>query len=209
MDRAEKRKQKQREYYRKNLEQLRAKAKVYRDRWTDEQKRKKRERDLAYYHRTKTLIAHRRKSQRQERTDDQREKEKKKGAQQDRVRQRKTQARLQKILPKAPGGYFKPPKRILPKPLTPDTDETKGIQTETGSQEMGTPAIIGGGLSASARWDVQWQLQRRLDECRRQCQHDVPVHFTVHTVIGEADVQVPPEPFALTRQTLDTLIELL
>ena len=89
MDRAEKRKQKQREYYRRNLEQLRAKAKVYRDRWTPEQKQKKRERDLAYYHRTKTLIAHRRKSQRKERTDDQREKEK----QQRRVRNKTEYAR--------------------------------------------------------------------------------------------------------------------
>ena len=127
-----------------------------------------------------------------------------KGAQQDRVRQRKTQARLQKILLQAPGGYFKPPKRILPKPLGTDTRETERIQAE-----MGPPAHVGGGLSASARWDVQWQLQRRLDECRRQCQHDVTVHFTVHTVIGEADVVVPPEPFPLTRQSLDTLIELL
>ena len=132
-----------------------------------------------------------------------------KGAQQDRVRQRKTQARLQKILRPAPRGYFESPKRILPKPLATDTHETKRIQAETGSQEMGPPAHVGGGLSASARWDVQWQLQRRLDECRRQCQHDVTVHFTMHTVIGEADVVVPPEPFPLTRQSLDTLIELL
>ena len=76
MDRAEKRKQKQREYYRQNIDQLRAKAKVYRERWTEEQKRKKRERDLAYYHRTKTLIAHRRRASRQERSADQREREK-------------------------------------------------------------------------------------------------------------------------------------
>ena len=89
MDRAEKRKQKQREYYRQNIDQLRAKAKVYRERWTEEQKRKKRERDLAYYHRTKTLIAHRRRSQRQERTDDQREREK----QQRRVRNKTEYAR--------------------------------------------------------------------------------------------------------------------
>ena len=74
---------------------------------------------------------------------------------------------------------------------------------------MGTPAIIGGGLSARTRWDVQWQLQRRLDECKRQCQHDFPFHFTVHTILGEADVLIPPEPYALTRQSLDTLIELL
>ena len=66
MDRAEKRK-KQREYYRQHSDQLRAKAKVYRERWTEEQKQKKRERDLAYYHRTKSLIARRRRSQRQER----------------------------------------------------------------------------------------------------------------------------------------------
>ena len=89
MDRTETRKQKQREYYRKNIDQLRAKAKVYRERWSDEQKRKKRERDLAYYHRTKTLIAHRRKSIRQERTDDQREREK----QQRRVRNKTEYAR--------------------------------------------------------------------------------------------------------------------
>ena len=74
---------------------------------------------------------------------------------------------------------------------------------------MGPPAPVGGGVSASARWDVQWQLQRRLDECRRQCVYDVPFHFTVHSVIGEADVVVPPEPFPLTRQALDTMIELL
>ena len=132
-----------------------------------------------------------------------------KGAQQDRVRQRKTQARLQKVLPQAPGGYFKPPKRILPKPLGTDTDETKRIQAETGSQEMGPLAHVGGGLSASARWDVQWCMQQRLDECRRRCQHNFPFHFTVRAVIGEADVVVPPEPFPLTRQSLDTLIELL
>ena len=74
---------------------------------------------------------------------------------------------------------------------------------------MGTPAIVGGRLSARTRWDAQWQLQQRLHECRRQCQHDFPFHFTVHTVIGPVDVQVPPEPYALTRQSLDTLIELL
>ena len=55
---------------------LRARAKLYRDRWTDEQRRKKRERDLAYYHRTKQLIANRRRVARQERSDDQRENEK-------------------------------------------------------------------------------------------------------------------------------------
>ena len=126
-----------------------------------------------------------------------------KGAQQDRVRPSKTQARLQKVLLQAPGGYFKPPKRILPKPLGTDSRQTKRVQAETGSQEMGPPAPIGGGVSASARWDVQWQMQRRLEECRRQCRYDFPFHFTVHTVV------VPPEPFPFTRQALDTLIELL
>ena len=76
MDRAEKRKQQQREYYHRNLEQLRAKAKIYREQWTPEQKQRKQERDLAYYHRTKTLIARKRKTQRRERTDDQKEREK-------------------------------------------------------------------------------------------------------------------------------------
>ena len=69
-----------------------------------------------------------------------------KGAQQDRVRQRKTQARLQKVLLQAPGGYFKPPKRILPKPLGTDSRKTERVQAETGSQEMGPPAHVGGGL---------------------------------------------------------------
>ena len=89
MDRAEKRKQQQREYYHRNIEQLRAKAKIYRDQWTDEQKQRKRERDLAYYHRTKALIARKRKSQRRERTDDQRERER----QQRRVRNKTDYAR--------------------------------------------------------------------------------------------------------------------
>ena len=58
-ERAEKKKKQQREYYQQNIDHLRARAKLYRDRWTDEQRRKKRERDLAYYHRTKTLIKRR------------------------------------------------------------------------------------------------------------------------------------------------------
>lgn len=60
MDLAEKRKQQQREYYQKNLDQIRAKAKLYRARWTPEQRQRKRERDLAYYHRTKGLIQRKR-----------------------------------------------------------------------------------------------------------------------------------------------------
>ena len=88
MDRAEKRK-KQREYYRQHIDQLRARAKLYRERWTEEQRRKKRERDLAYYHRTKKLIARRRRVARQERSDDQRENDK----QQRRVRNKTEYAR--------------------------------------------------------------------------------------------------------------------
>ena len=88
MDRAEKRKR-QREYYHQNIDQLRARAKLYRERWTEEQRRKKRERDLAYYHRTKNLIARRRRVARQERSDDQRENER----QQRRVRNKTEYAR--------------------------------------------------------------------------------------------------------------------
>ena len=74
---------------------------------------------------------------------------------------------------------------------------------------MGPPASVGGGVSASERWDVQWQMQRRLDECRRRCQFDIPFHFTVYAVVGKADVVVPPEPFPFRRQALDTAMELL
>ena len=88
MDPAEKRKQQQREYYHRNLDKLRAKAKIYRQQWTPEQKQRKRERDLAYYHRTKTLIARKRRTIRRQRTDDQKERER----QQRRVRNKRPEA---------------------------------------------------------------------------------------------------------------------
>ena len=132
-----------------------------------------------------------------------------KGAQRNGVCQRKTQAGLQKVLLQAPGGYFKTPKRILPKPLGPHSRQAEGVQAETGSREMGPTAPVGGGVSASEKWDVQWQLQRRLDECRRRCMFDIPFHFTVYAVVGKADVVVPPEPFPFSRHALDTAIELL
>ena len=127
-----------------------------------------------------------------------------KGAQQNGVRQRKTQARL--VLLQAPGGYFTTPK------LTETTRNTfspsrKSISRNGKPRNVAAP--VGGGVSASERWDVQWQLQRRLDECRRRCQFDIPFHFTVYAVIGKADVVVPPEPFPFSRQALDTAIELL
>ena len=33
--------------------------------------------------------------------------------------------------------------------------------------------------------------------------------MTVQTVVGPADVLVPPEPYAQIRQSLDTIVELL
>ena len=206
-ERAEKKKKQQRKYYHQNSDHLRARAKLYRDRWTDEQRRKKRERDLAYYHRTKKLIANRRRVARQERSDDQRENEK----QQRRVRNKTEYAREKH---RRDLFYYKHREVILqrqslPKPLDSHSRQAEGVQTETGRQEMGPPASVGGGVSASERWDVQWQLQRRLDECRRRCQFDIPFHFTVYAVIGKADVVVPPEPFPFSRQALDTAIELL
>lgn len=78
MDLAEKRKQQQREYYQKNLDQIRAKAKLYRARWTPEQRQRKRERDLAYYHRTKGLIQRKRRVRRQNRTEEQKDQERQK-----------------------------------------------------------------------------------------------------------------------------------
>ena len=136
-------------------------------------------------------------------------KAKAKATQRDGVCQRKTQAGLQKVLLQTPGGHFKTPKRILPKPLGPHSRQAEGVQAETGSREMGPPASVGGGVSAGERWDVQWQLQRRLDECRRRSMVDIPFHYTVYAVVGKADVVVPPEPFPFRRQALDTAIELL
>ena len=125
---------------------------------------------------------------------------------------RKTSPAFQKVLRQTPGGYFKPPKSLLPKTLSRDFVSSAGIQTATKGPTfgaMGTPAHPGGDLSTGMEWDVQWVLQQRLDECRRQCRQDVTSHFIVNTVEGPMDVLVPPEPFAQTRQSLDTLVELL
>ena len=56
MESVEKKRIRQQQYYRKNIEQIRAKAKVYRDNFTPEQRQRKRERGLAYYHRKKEQI---------------------------------------------------------------------------------------------------------------------------------------------------------
>ena len=210
MDRAEKRK-KQREYYRQHIDQLRARAKLYRERWTEEQRKKKRERDLAYYHRTKNLIARRRRVARQERSADQRENDK----QQRRVRN-KTEYAREKHRQDSKKFYYKHREVILKRQREYYRNHSERILTKQKeykqkreAKKMGPPAPVGGGVSANERWDVQWQLQRRLDECRRRCWYDVPFHFTVYAVIGEADVVVPPEPFPFARQSLDTMIELL
>ena len=170
-ERREKKKKQQREYYRQNIEHLRARAKLYRDRWTDEQRRKKRERDLAYYHRTKNLIARRRKVARQERSDDQRENEK----QQRRVRNKTEYAREKH---RRDLFYYKHREVTTPK-----KNHSAHILAKQKENKQKREAKKWDPLhmwSASERWDVQWQLQRR--------QFDIPFHFTVYAVVGKADV---------------------
>ena len=78
MDSVEKKRLRQQRYYRKNIEQIRAKAKVYRENFTPEQRQRKRERGLAYYHRKNKQIRIKQQWKRQNRSEEEKERERQK-----------------------------------------------------------------------------------------------------------------------------------
>ena len=208
-ERAEKKRKQQREYYQQNIDHLRARAKLYRDRWTDEQRRKKRERDLAYYHRTKNLIARRRRLARQERSDDQRENEK----QQRRVRNRTEYAR-EKHRRDSKKFYYKHREVILQRQREYYRNHSAHILAKQREYKQKREA---------KKWDP---LHLLAEVCRQA--RDGTSNGSCNDASTSADVAVssispstlpctlssekrmfPPEPFPFSRQALDTAIELL